>query len=99
MARSVPFQGVGGVRLVAELVQQRGASLQDDHVVNDHGHQHHHHLELVVDPQEDGAGHQAEDAAVDQVLGGKENEAESIPRSRSATFIPPPLRFLSLVWK
>lgn len=70
----VPLQRVGGVRLIAELVQQRGASLQYDHVVNDHGHQHHHHLQLVVDPEEHWAGHQAEDAAVDQVLEGKDKQ-------------------------
>lgn len=73
----VPVQGVGGVRRIAEFVQQRGARLQDDHVVNDHGHQHHHHLQLVVDPQEHRAGHQAEDAAVDQVLEGSGKRWES----------------------
>lgn len=43
--------------------------LKDDDVVSYDSHQHDEHLQLVVDPQEHRAGDQAQDAAVDEVLG------------------------------
>lgn len=42
--------------------------LEDYNVVDHHGNQHHHHLQLIVDPQEHGARHQAQDTTVDEVL-------------------------------
>ena len=54
--------------------------LQDDDVVDHDGNQHHHHLQLVVDPQEHWARHQAQDATVDEVLETerkKESDAQS----------------------
>lgn len=42
--------------------------LQDDDVVDHHSNQHHYHLQLIVDPQEHRAGHQAQYTAVDKVL-------------------------------
>ena len=50
--------------------------LQYDDVVNHHGCQHDDHLQLVVDPQEHRAGDQAQDATVDEVLGGEGNGDE-----------------------
>ena len=72
----VPIQRIGAVQRFAKSVQQGGVRLEDDDVVDHHGDQHHHHLQLVVDPQEHGARHQAQDAAVDEVLetDGEERE-------------------------
>lgn len=43
-------------------------SVQKDDVVGHQRHHHDQHLQLVVDPQEDRAGNQSQDAAVDEVL-------------------------------
>lgn len=45
--------------------------LEDDDIVGHDSHHHDEHLQLVVDPQEHGAGDKAKDAAVDEVLTGK----------------------------
>lgn len=63
---------VHALRLVQEsavLVQQRAVRLKNNDIVNHQSCQHDHHLELIVYPQEHGAGDQSEDAAVDQILG------------------------------
>lgn len=42
--------------------------LEDDDVVDHQGNQHHHHFQLIVNPEEHWAWHQAQYAAVDEVL-------------------------------
>lgn len=64
----LPVQFICRVHSFAKSIQQGGMCLEDDNVVDYHGNQHHHHLQLVVNSQKYRARHQTQNTGIDEVL-------------------------------